>query len=128
MVPAMAIRGSVLSATAMATIRLTLRVFAARLRNARLLAYTSNSRAPAALGASPAYAIEIRMTVLFIRAGLVVLAYNPASLLVAFWLAIAFGFDYNETQRDWVKSNKLLLRFLSLLLAIVFAYSIPLHV
>jgi hypothetical protein len=68
------------------------------------------------------------MTTLFIRAGLVVLAYIPASLLVAFWLAIAFGFDYNEEQRGWVKSNKLLLRFLSFLIAIVFAYCIPLHV
>jgi hypothetical protein len=67
------------------------------------------SRAPAALGASPAYAIEIRMTDLFIRAGLIVLFSIPASLLVALWLAIAFGFDYNDEQRGWVKSNKLLL-------------------
>jgi hypothetical protein len=68
------------------------------------------------------------MTILFIRAGLIVLFSIPASFLVALWLAITFGFDYNEEQRGWVKSNKLLLRFLSFLLAIVFAYSIPLHV
>jgi hypothetical protein len=45
---------------------------------------------------------------LFIRAGLVVLAYIPASLLVEVWLALMFFPEYNEKQQSWMKQNKLL--------------------
>jgi hypothetical protein len=50
------------------------------------------------------------MTLLFIRAGLVVLFSIPASLLVALWLAIAFGFDYNREACIWQTREVLLVR------------------